>query len=115
MQLRALNFVAIAVIVIAVVAVLVGLFSFDFQTLQSLSQHDITQAGEADVPTVAYAISLTRVPEGLEGHTALDAVEVSGALLQANSAALTTTTKQHECSTIEVILFAQFTGFGPLD
>eukprot|EP00953_Heterococcus_sp_UTEX-ZZ885_P014310 8125-Heterococcus_DN1.PRE.3 len=75
--MRAWNFLAKAVATITAVALLVSLFSFNSQTLQSPSRHDIFQAGEADVPTVAYAISLIRVPEGLESHTFLDAVEVS--------------------------------------
>jgi hypothetical protein len=74
MQLKAWNLLAKVVAAISVMALLVSLCSFDSQTLQSPSRHDIETA---DVPTVAYAISLTRVPEGLEGHTFLDAVEVS--------------------------------------
>jgi hypothetical protein len=71
MQLRALQFLAKAVVAITAVTLLFNLFSFESQTLHS--RHDV----KADIPTVAYAISLTRVPEGLEGQTALDAVEVS--------------------------------------
>jgi hypothetical protein len=74
MQLKAWNLLAKVVATISVMALLVSLCSFDSQTLQSPSRHDIETA---DVPTVAYAISLTRVPGGLEGHTFLDAVEVS--------------------------------------
>jgi hypothetical protein len=100
-MLRAWRFLAKVAVAIAALKVLVNLFSFKSQSGALHSQ--------SDVPIVAYAITLTRIPEGIEGHTIMDAVEVSEHHFEAVRKA------QCECSNIGVILFVQFTGFGPLD
>jgi hypothetical protein len=76
MQRREWRLLAKAAIAIAAIKLLVNLFSFKTQPTAALH-----------VPTVAYAITLTRIPAGLEGQTALDAAEVSQHHLEAMNAA----------------------------
>jgi hypothetical protein len=105
MQIRQCQFLAKAVIAIAVVKIFVNLFSFKSQALHS--QHDV----KADVPIVAYAITLTRIPEGLEGRTTLDAVEVSGQQLRPDAKR----SLSHESSTIAGFGRSHFAGPGALN